>query len=46
MTDRPYTPETLADRWGCSAETVRQLVHLRRAAAVVDFARVRTVPGA
>lgn len=24
---RPYTPETLAERWQCSAETVRQLVH-------------------
>ncbi|WP_108223440.1 helix-turn-helix domain-containing protein [Cereibacter johrii] len=23
---RPFTPDMLADRWGCSAETVRQLV--------------------
>lgn len=23
MTARPYSPETLADRWGCSAEKVR-----------------------
>ncbi|MGP3699228.1 excisionase family DNA-binding protein [Rhodobacter sp. NSM] len=22
---RPFTPETLAERWGCSAETIRQL---------------------
>ncbi|WP_416376432.1 helix-turn-helix domain-containing protein [Thalassovita sp.] len=25
MTSRPFTPETLADTWGCSAETVRNL---------------------
>lgn len=24
---RPLTPETLAQRWQCSAETVRQMVH-------------------
>jgi excisionase family DNA binding protein len=24
---RPYTPETLADRWGCSSEKVRQMFH-------------------
>lgn len=23
---RPYTPDSLAERWGVSAETVRQLV--------------------
>lgn len=23
---RPFTPETLAERWQCSAETVRQMV--------------------
>jgi excisionase family DNA binding protein len=23
--DRPYSPETLADRWSCSSETVRQM---------------------
>jgi len=23
---RPYTPEMLADRWGCSSETVRTLI--------------------
>jgi excisionase family DNA binding protein len=23
MTAKPYSPETLADRWGCSAEKVR-----------------------
>lgn len=23
MAERPYSPETLADRWGCSAEKVR-----------------------
>ena len=28
--ERPFTPETLADRWGCSAETVRQLVKAGR----------------
>lgn len=22
---KPYSPATLADRWGCSAETVRQM---------------------
>ncbi|TMV85536.1 helix-turn-helix domain-containing protein [Thioclava sp. BHET1] len=21
----PYTPDSLADRWGCSAETIRQM---------------------
>src|SRR5438045_23353 len=25
--DRPFTPETLADRWSCSAEKVRQMIH-------------------
>ena len=25
---RPYSPETLADRWGCSSEKVRQMFHL------------------
>ncbi len=25
--DRPYSPETLADRWGCSAEKVRRMFH-------------------
>lgn len=25
MSERPYSPATLADRWGCSAETVRQM---------------------
>ena len=24
---RPYTPDTLAARWECSAETIRQMVH-------------------
>ena len=28
MTARPYSPETLADRWGCSSEKVRQMVRL------------------
>lgn len=23
--DRPYSPETLASRWGCSAEKIRQM---------------------
>jgi excisionase family DNA binding protein len=23
MADKPYSPETLADRWGCSSEKVR-----------------------
>ena len=23
--DRPYSPETLAERWACSSETVRQM---------------------
>ena len=23
--ERPYSPETLADRWGCSAEKVRTM---------------------
>ncbi|WP_082024675.1 excisionase family DNA-binding protein [Mameliella alba] len=23
---RPFTPDTLAERWACSAETVRQMV--------------------
>jgi len=30
MMERPFTPETLADRWDCSAETVRQLVKAGR----------------
>lgn len=25
--DRPFTPETLAERWSCSAEKVRQMIH-------------------
>lgn len=25
MTARPFSPQTLADRWGCSAEMVRQM---------------------
>jgi excisionase family DNA binding protein len=24
---KPYSPELLADRWGCSAEKVRQMYH-------------------
>ena len=24
---RPFTPETLGERWGCSAEKVRQMFH-------------------
>lgn len=24
--NRPWTPDMLADRWGCSGETVRQLI--------------------
>ena len=24
---KPFSPETLAERWGCSAEKVRQMVH-------------------
>src|SRR5579872_2694452 len=26
MTDRPYTPASLADEWGCSAQHVRNLI--------------------
>ena len=26
-TQRPYSPETLADRWGCSAEKIRRMYH-------------------
>lgn len=26
MTMRPYTPDSLAERWQCSAETVRQMI--------------------
>ena len=25
MTAKPYSPETLAERWGCSAEKIRQM---------------------
>lgn len=25
MAKRPYSPETLAERWGCSAEKIRQM---------------------
>ena len=25
MTDKPYSPQTLADRWGCSAEKIRRM---------------------
>ena len=25
---RPFTPETLAERWGCSSEKIRQMYHL------------------
>lgn len=27
MTGKPHSPETLADRWGCSAEKVRRMYH-------------------
>lgn len=27
MNPIPYTPETLAERWGCSAEKIRQMYH-------------------
>ena len=27
MSARPFSPETLADRWGCSSEKVRQMCH-------------------
>ena len=27
MGERPYSPESLADRWGCSAEKVRRMYH-------------------
>lgn len=27
MSARPYSPETLATRWDCSAEKVRRMVH-------------------
>lgn len=27
LNPRPYSPETLADRWGCSAEKVRLMYH-------------------
>ncbi|WP_368502166.1 helix-turn-helix domain-containing protein [Salipiger sp. 1_MG-2023] len=30
MTSSPYTPETLAGRWQCSPETVRQLCKANR----------------
>ena len=26
MADRPFTPESLADRWECSAEKIRKMV--------------------
>ena len=28
LAERPYSPETLADRWGCSSEKIRQMYHL------------------
>jgi excisionase family DNA binding protein len=27
MGERPYSPETLADRWGCSSEKIRRMYH-------------------
>lgn len=30
---RPYSPETLANRWGCSAEKIRRMVHSRQLAS-------------
>lgn len=24
---RPYSPETLAERWGCSSEKIRRMYH-------------------
>lgn len=30
MTDRPFTSAALAERWGCSAETVRRLLKAGR----------------
>ena len=26
LTEKPYTPDTLAERWGCSAQTVRNII--------------------
>ena len=28
MADRPFTPETLAERWGCSVAQVRKLIRV------------------
>ena len=27
MTSVPYSPETLAERWGCSAQKIRNMIH-------------------
>jgi len=26
--EKPFSPETLADRWGCSAEKIRRMYHV------------------
>lgn len=28
LSARPFSPETLANRWGCSSEKIRQMYHL------------------
>jgi excisionase family DNA binding protein len=28
LQSRPFSPETLANRWGCSSEKIRQMYHL------------------
>ena len=38
----PYTPETLAERWQCSAETVRAMCRSGRLPSGPDLARLRS----
>lgn len=43
--ERPYTPETLADRWGCSANHVRNLIR-RGTLPAFRLGRLMRIPAA
>ena len=44
-TPRPFTPQTLADRWGCSAQHIRNLVTSRKLGAF-HIGRMIRIPAA
>ena len=43
---RPYTPKTLADRWGCSAAHVRKLIRNGKLAAFKPGEKLLRIPAA